>query len=148
MGIGNYNLVHLPIVCSHLIGGTGKLDDLVCYRLVQAFALYFEQRHHTGRFFSRLFEPVENGKAQGIGGYLLDSPYDRAFAFDYDGSGKPDDLAMYRPGRELLCARESAHHTCIIQFEVSAPPPEGIGGYPLTPPRSRYLLSTTRQRQP
>jgi hypothetical protein len=34
----------------------------------------------------------------GIGGYDLKSPADRAFAFDYDSSGKLDHLALYRPG--------------------------------------------------
>jgi C1A family cysteine protease len=34
----------------------------------------------------------------GIGGYDLKSSADRAFAFDYDGSGKMDHMALYRPG--------------------------------------------------
>ena len=34
----------------------------------------------------------------GIGGYDLKSAADRAFAFDYDSSGKLDHLALYRPG--------------------------------------------------
>jgi hypothetical protein len=34
----------------------------------------------------------------GIGGFDLKSSADRAFAFDYDHSGKLDHIALYRPG--------------------------------------------------
>jgi hypothetical protein len=46
------------------------------------------------------FSPVyhQGDPANGIGGYDLKSTADRAFAFDYDGSGKMDHLALYRPG--------------------------------------------------
>ena len=46
------------------------------------------------------FTPVyhQGDPGSGIGGYDLRSPADRVFAFDYDGSGKLDHLALYRPG--------------------------------------------------
>jgi Zn-dependent metalloprotease len=46
------------------------------------------------------FSPVyaQGDPGSGIGGYDLRSPADRVFAFDYDGSGKLDHLALYRPG--------------------------------------------------
>jgi hypothetical protein len=45
------------------------------------------------------FVPVyhQGDPGAGIGGYDLKSPADRAFAFDYDSSGKLDHLALYRP---------------------------------------------------
>ncbi len=46
------------------------------------------------------FSPVyaQGAPGNGIGGYDLKSPADRAFAFDYDHSSKPDHIALYRPG--------------------------------------------------
>lgn len=46
------------------------------------------------------FAPVfhQGDPGSGIGGYDLRSAADRAFAFDYDGTGKLDHLALYRPG--------------------------------------------------
>ena len=41
-------------------------------------------------------------KSQSIGGYDLDDLNDRAFAFDYDHSGKLDHLVLYRPGRGVF----------------------------------------------
>jgi hypothetical protein len=41
---------------------------------------------------------AQGDPGNGIGGYDLKSAADRAFAFDYDGSGKMDHLALYRPG--------------------------------------------------
>jgi Cysteine-rich secretory protein family len=46
--------------------------------------------------FSPVYKQVVTGS--GIGGYDLKSAADRAFAFDYDGSGKLDHLVLYRPG--------------------------------------------------
>lgn len=37
-----------------------------------------------------------------LGGYDLASPADRAFAFDYDHSGKLDHLVLYRPGEGTI----------------------------------------------
>ena len=46
------------------------------------------------------FSPVyrQGDPGNGIGGFDLKSAADRAFAFDYDSSGKMDHLALYRPG--------------------------------------------------
>jgi hypothetical protein len=46
------------------------------------------------------FVPVFEG--QGIGGYNLRSADDRALAFDYDHSGKPDHLVVYRLGTSTI----------------------------------------------
>src|SRR5258708_17269008 len=51
---------------------------------------------NTGGTFTPVYAQGDPGS--GIGGYDLKSAADRAFAFDYDGSGKLDHLALYRPG--------------------------------------------------
>ena len=48
--------------------------------------------------FSAVYAQGDPGN--GIGGYDLKSAADRAFAFDYDGSGRLDHIALYRPGTE------------------------------------------------
>jgi len=53
----------------------------------------FEEQRGT---FSPVYQ--QSAPGNGIGGYDLQSTADRAFAFDYDGSGKLDHLALYRPG--------------------------------------------------
>ena len=60
------------------------------------------------------------------------STYDRGFAFDYDGSGKPDDLTFYRPGSGTFWVLENQHKTpASFMLPYPPPPPEGIGGYDL-----------------
>jgi len=51
-------------------------------------------------FVTSPFAPVfaMGAPGTGIGGYDLGDPADRAFAFDFDSSGKLDHLALYRPG--------------------------------------------------
>jgi hypothetical protein len=134
-GIGSYNLSsYADRMFAFDLDGTGKLDDLVCYRPGEGICFLLQNSATTPGDFSVAYSsPVVAGKAQGIGGYLLDSPYDRAFAFDYDGSGKPDDLAMYRPGAGTFWVLENQLTTpASFLLPYPPPPPEGIGGYPLT----------------
>ena len=72
---------------------SGKLDHLVLYRPGAGKTVIVKN-------FGQDFVPVYQG--QGIGGYELKSDADRAFAFDYDHSGKLDHLVLYRPGTEIL----------------------------------------------
>ena len=51
---------------------------------------------NTGGTFATVF--AEGSPGTGISGYDLADPADRAFAFDYNSSGKLDHLALYRPG--------------------------------------------------
>ena len=53
---------------------------------------------------SGIFIPVyrQGDPGSGIGGYDLQSAADRAFAFDYNSSGKLDHLALYRPGTGII----------------------------------------------
>ncbi len=59
----------------------------------------------------RRFTPVyaQGDPGNGIAGYDLKSVADRAFAFDYDGSGKLDHLALYRPGTGTIWILRNEH---------------------------------------
>ncbi|HSZ09086.1 MAG TPA: winged helix-turn-helix domain-containing protein [Steroidobacteraceae bacterium] len=72
---------------------SGKLDHLVLYRPGAGKTAIVKN-------FGQDFVPIYQG--QGIGGYELKSDADRAFAFDYDHSGKLDHLVLYRSGTEIL----------------------------------------------
>jgi hypothetical protein len=70
---------------------SGKLDHIVAYRPGhRAFYIFKSQNR---RFVQRF------GSASGIGGYDVADSADRAFAFDYENSGRLDYIAIYRPGR-------------------------------------------------
>jgi hypothetical protein len=51
---------------------------------------------NTGSVFQSVYSEGDPGN--GIGGFDLRSNTDRAFAFDFDYSGKLDYLVLYRPG--------------------------------------------------
>jgi hypothetical protein len=75
----------------------GKLDHLVLYRPGRRAC--FIVRHKGGNDFEALpGAQVNSSDSKGIGGFDLQSPNDRAFAFDFDGFGKLDHLALYRAG--------------------------------------------------
>jgi len=95
LGIGGYNL-RSPgdLAFAFDYGHTGKSDHLVFYR--PGTGIIWILRNIHGRF-----SPVFAG--HGIGGYALDSGADRAFAFDYEHTGKQDHLVLYRLGTEAIC---------------------------------------------
>jgi DNA-binding winged helix-turn-helix (wHTH) protein len=72
---------------------SGKLDHLVFYRPGTGTISIVK---NSGGTFSRAYQQ------NGIGGYDLKSHADRAFAFDYDHSGKLDHLVLYRSGTEIM----------------------------------------------
>jgi hypothetical protein len=79
-----------------------------------------------------LFEPVyqEGDPGHGIGGYDLKSSADRAFSFDYDHSGKPDHLVLFRPGAGtifILKDEDGVLNPVYQQGDTG----HGIGGYDL-----------------
>ncbi len=76
---------------------SGKLDHIVLYRSGDdnSEGIIYILENNAGNFAS-----VYSGSD--IGGYDLRSPSDRAFAFDYDSSGKLDHLVFYRPGKEII----------------------------------------------
>jgi hypothetical protein len=74
----------------------------------------------------------------GIGAYDLKSPADRAFAFDYEGSGKLDHLALYRPGTGTIWILENTGGTFSAVYN-QGDPGLGIGGYDLKSPADLAL---------
>src|SRR5947209_1927087 len=72
---------------------SGKLDHLALYRPATGTMWILK---NNGGTFSAVYHEGDPG--HGIGGYDLKSGADRAFAFDYDHSGKMDHIVLYRPG--------------------------------------------------
>jgi hypothetical protein len=62
-------------------------------------AVFILKKDGVGTYFP-IFKSTPGGR--GIGGYDLSSPDDRAFAFDYAGTGKLDHLVLYRPGKGIV----------------------------------------------
>ena len=73
----------------------GKQDHIVFYR--PGSGTIWILWHGSDNYFAPVYAAGAPGN--GIGEYDLADPADHAFAFDYDGSGKLDHLAMYRPGK-------------------------------------------------
>ena len=94
MGIGGYDLRStIDQAFAFDYDGSGKLDHPALYRPGTGTMWILK---NSGGQFSPVYAQGDPGN--GIGGYDLKSAADRAFAFDYDGSGKLDHLALYRPG--------------------------------------------------
>ncbi|KAJ7599121.1 hypothetical protein C8J56DRAFT_849178 [Mycena floridula] len=74
---------------------SGKLDHTVWYR-PGAGTIYIISPSQTIVFQSG------NGIVAGDGAESLADPRDRAFAYDYDSSGRLDHLVLYRPGAQLI----------------------------------------------
>jgi hypothetical protein len=93
-GIGGYDLKSTADrVFAFDYDHSGKLDHLALYRPATGTIWILK---NTGGTFTPVYNQGDFGF--GIGGYDIKSPADRAFAFDYDRSGKPDHLVFYRPG--------------------------------------------------
>jgi len=89
-GIGGYDLKSMnDRAFAFDYGQSGKLDYLLLYRPGTGLLSILKNSGGT-------FTPISEGI--GVKGYDLKSPHDRAFAFDYDHSGKLDHLVFYRPG--------------------------------------------------
>lgn len=73
----------------------GKIDDLMAYRPASNQVSVITKG--TGAAFADRL-PITSG---GLPGYTLTAA-DRVVAFDYDHTGKADDLFVYRPGASLL----------------------------------------------
>jgi len=96
---------------------SGKLDHLVFYRPGAGTIAILKNLEGA-------FVPVYEG--QGIGGYDLKSASDRALAFDFDHSGRPDHLLFYRPGTGLVSILKNTGGTFSPVHEG-----HGIAGYDL-----------------
>jgi hypothetical protein len=130
-GIGGYDLLSaadriVPFDYDH----SGKLDHLLLYRPGSRTAWVL--RHGTGTAFTAVYH---TGTA-GIGEYDLADPADRLLAFDYDHSGKPDHLVVYRPGAGIVHIVKHGAGDSFISIVKSA---GGIGGYDLLGAADRIL---------
>ena len=165
-GIGGYNLTSsADRVFAYDYDGSGKLDHLACYRpgtgtiwilekvsndnSPDAFSPVYSQgdpgsgtatdladANFSGQGVT-LLDPVYN--QSGIGGYNLVSPADRVFAYDYDGSGKLDHLACYRPGRGTIWILQKNADGSFPPVNNQGDPGAGVGGYTLADPADRVF---------
>jgi hypothetical protein len=106
---------------------SGKLDHVALYR--PATGTFWIMKN-AGGTFSPVYHQGDPGN--GIGGYDLKSPADRAFAFDYDHSGKLDHIALYRPATGTFWIMKNAGGTFSPVYQQG--PGNGIGGYDLKSP--------------
>ena len=131
-GIGGYDLRSAADqVFAFDYDGSGKQDHLALYRPGTGTMWILK---NTGGVFSPVYQQGDPGN--GIGGYDLRSPADRAFAFDYDGSGKQDHLALYRPGTGTMWILKNTGGVFSPVYQ-QGDPGNGIGGYDLRSPADR-----------
>jgi DNA-binding winged helix-turn-helix (wHTH) protein len=102
---------------------TGKPDHLVFYRPGAGTIAILKN-------LAGAFVPVYEG--QGIGGYDLKSASDRALAFDFDHSGRPDHLLLYRPGARIASILKNTGGIFSPVYQG-----HGIAGYDLVSPNDR-----------
>ncbi|MGZ2749927.1 FG-GAP-like repeat-containing protein [Burkholderia stagnalis] len=135
-GIGGYDLASpTDQVFPFDFDSSGKLDHLVLYRPGTG-TIWILHNNQDGTF-----TPVynEGDPGNGIGGYDLASPADRAFAFDFDGSGKLDHLALYRPGTGTIWILHNNQDGTFTPVYKEGDPGNGIGGYDLASPADRAI---------
>ena len=128
-GIGGYDLKSpADLAFAFDYDHSGKLDHLVLYR--PGTGTMWILKNTAG-----VFAPVyaQGAPGNGIGGYDLKSPADRAFAFDYDSSGKLDHIALYRPGTGTIWILKNTAGVFAPVYAQGAPG-NGIGGYDLKSP--------------
>lgn len=98
-GIGGYDLKSTADrVVAFDYDRSGKLDHLASYRAGANTVWILQNNAGT-------FAPVFQGGD--IDGYKLSSADDQALSFDYDGSGRPDYLAFYRPGSSKIAVLQN-----------------------------------------
>ncbi|KIL98201.1 hypothetical protein CCC_01262 [Paramagnetospirillum magnetotacticum MS-1] len=104
---------------------SGKLDHIALYR--PGTGTFWILKNNGGTF-TPVYQQGDPGN--GIGGYDLHSGNDRAFAFDYDHSGKQDHIALYRPGTGTfwILKNDGGAFSPVYQ---QGDPGNGIGGYDL-----------------
>ena len=131
-GIGGYDLKSpADLAFAFDYDSSGKLDHLALYRPGTGTIWILK---NSGGTFTPLYAQGDPGN--GIGGYDLASPADRAFAYDYDGSGKLDHLALYRPGTGTLWILKNSGGTFSPVYN-QGDPGRGIGGDDLKSPGDR-----------
>jgi hypothetical protein len=125
-GIGGYDLKSpTDRAFAFDYDSSGKLDHIVLYRPGTGTMWILK---NSGGAFSPVYAQGDPGN--GIGGYDLKSAADRAFAFDYDGSGKLDHIALYRPGTGTFWILKNFGGNFAPVY-AQGDPGNGIGGYDL-----------------
>ena len=79
---------------------------------------------------------------QGVGGFDLKSPVDRALAFDYTGMGLQDHLVLYRPGAGalfILARAGGGWADAYVSGNPAAGVYHGVGGFDLRSPADRVF---------
>jgi hypothetical protein len=127
-GIGGYDLLSpADRIIPYDYNGIGVQDHLLCYRpgtgIIQILA-------NTRLGWAPVFKSTT-----GIGGYDLMSTADSIVTFDYNGSGHPDHLVLYRPGAGLVTI--VAHVT--LGFAPVYQSTDGIGSYDMMAPNDRLV---------
>ena len=131
-GIGGFDLKSpADLAFAFDYDGSGKMDHLALYR--PSTGTIWILKNVAGNF-SPVYHQGDPGN--GIGGFDLKSPADRAFAFDNNGSGKMDHLALYRPGTgKIWILKNVAGNFSPVYHQGD--PGNGIGGFDLKSPADR-----------
>ncbi|CAM1500910.1 Fc.00g100720.m01.CDS01 [Cosmosporella sp. VM-42] len=108
---------------------SGCMDHLALYRPGTG-TIWILKRSRTN-----IWTPVyqQGDPGNGIGSYDLRSKADRAFAFDYDSSGKMDHIALYRPGTGTMWILRNQDGNFSPVYN-QGDPGNGIGAYDLRSP--------------
>jgi hypothetical protein len=133
-GIGGFDLrSQADLSFAFDYSSSGRLDHIVLYR--PGSGACFILSNQSGSFV-----PVyaQGDPGNGIGGYDLKNEADRAFAFDYDSSGKLDHLVFYRPGRGAIFILENSFGVFTSVY-AQGDPGIGIGGFDLKSPADRIF---------
>src|SRR5258708_4709541 len=126
MGIGGYDLRStIDQAFAFDYNSSGKLDHPALYR--PGTGTIWILKNTNGQFAAVY---AQGAPGNGIGGYDLADPADRVFAFDYDGSGKLDHLALYRPGTGTMWILKNTNGQFSPVYAQGSPG-NGIGGYDL-----------------
>ena len=133
-GIGGYDLASsADRAFAFDYDSSGKLDHLVLYRPGTGTIWILK---NDGGAFTAVYAQGDPGA--GIGGYDLASTADRAFAFDYDGSGKLDHLVLYRPGTGAIWILKNSGGAFTPVY-AQGDPGSGVGGYDLASSADRVV---------
>uniref|UniRef100_A0A8H7N5R8 Uncharacterized protein n=1 Tax=Bionectria ochroleuca TaxID=29856 RepID=A0A8H7N5R8_BIOOC len=125
-GIGGYDLRSAnDRIFAFDYNHSGCQDHLALYRPGTG-AFFILKR--SGTAWSAVYAQGDPGS--GIGGYDLGQTADRAFALDYDSTGKLDHIALYRPGTGTFWILKNSSGTFSPVYS-EGDPGNGIGGYDL-----------------
>jgi hypothetical protein len=134
-GVGGYDLKSTnDLAFAFDYKSSGKMDYIALYKPGTG-TFWIIEHDERGDWF-----PVykQGDPGSGIGGYDLKSPADRAFAFDYDHSGKCDHIVFYRPGTGTIWIIRRFHHHWKAVYH-QGDPGSGIGGYDLASPQDHIF---------